>query len=155
MTGTFVLVLVLGVATGLGLWFRAREGRIQEEPQPVPDDALPAELEAADRAHHGGEVLTADQLGTSLGERATMVQFSSSFCQPCRATKLILQDVAETIPGVAHVEIDAETNLDLTRDLGIRRTPTVLILDESGAIRKRAVGQPRKPDLVAAVAAVV
>ena len=155
MTGILVLVVVLSAATGFGLWFRARDGRIQEEPQQVPDDALPAELEIADRAHHGGEMLTAAQLGANLGERATMVQFSSSFCQPCRATKLILQDVAETIPGVAHVEVDAEAKLDLVRSLGIRRTPTVLILDESGAIRKRAVGQPRKSDLVAAVAAVV
>ena len=155
MAGALVLVVVLGAATGFGLWFRAREGRIQEEPQPMPVDALPAELEAADRAHHGGEVLTAAQLGADLGERATMVQFSTSFCQPCRATRLILRDVAETIPGVAHVEVDAEANLDLVRGLGIRRTPTVLILDGSGAIRKRAVGQPRKSDLVAVVAAVV
>lgn len=155
MTGIFVLVVVLGAATGFGLWFRAREGRIREEPRTVTVEALPAELEAADGSHHGGEVLTVAQLGVNLGERATMVQFSSSFCQPCRATKLILQDVSATIPGVAHVEIDAEQDLDLVRALGIRRTPTVLILDESGAIRKRAVGQPRKSDLVVAVASVV
>lgn len=155
MTGVLVLVLALGVATGLGLWMRAREGSIREEPRPVPSDAPPVELESADRAHHGGEVLTAALLGSDLGKRATMVQFSSSFCQPCKVTKLILQDVSETLPGVAHIEINAEVKLDLVRSLGIRRTPTVLILDQFGAIRKRAVGQPRKSDLVAAVAAVV
>lgn len=155
MTGLLVLILALGTATGLGVWLRTREGRIREEPRPVSDNAPSVALEAAEPPDHGGEVLTAEVLGTDLGARATMVQFSSPFCQPCKATKLILQDVSETLPGVAQIEINAETNLDLVRSLGIRRTPTVLILDQSGAIRKRAVGQPRKLDLLAAVAAVV
>jgi thiol-disulfide isomerase/thioredoxin len=155
MTGLLMLVVVLGATTGFGLWFRAREGRIQEEPQRVRDNAPPPEAETVERPQPLGEILTASQLGANLGERATMVQFSSYFCQPCKATRLILQDVADIIPGVGHVEIDAESELDLVRTLGIRRTPTVLILDESGAIRKRAVGQPKKSELVAAVAAVV
>ena len=155
MTGLFVLVGVLGAATVIGLWLRQRDGRINEVDLQVDDSAGPAEVQSPDKAHHGGEILGPDLIGAPLGSRATLVQFSSSFCQPCRATKLILGDISETVPGVAHVEIDAEAHLDLVRSLGIRRTPTVLILDAQGAIRKRAVGQPKKSDVVAAVAAVV
>jgi thiol-disulfide isomerase/thioredoxin len=155
MTGLFVLVGVLLVATVFGLWFRSRDGRIRQEPFKVVNDSKPANVQTADVAHHGGEVLGSAKLGHELGSRATLVQFSSSFCQPCKATKLILADLSEKIPGLKHVEIDAEANLDLVRNLGIRRTPTVLILDQSGAIMKRAVGQPRKSDVVAAVAEVV
>ena len=112
-------------------------------------------MSPADLAHHDGEVLDVVQFGAELGDRATLVQFSSAFCQPCRATKVILADIAETIPGVVHVEVDAENHLTAVRELGVRRTPTVLILDRVGVIRKRAVGQPRKADVVAAVAAAV
>ncbi|MFF5506099.1 thioredoxin family protein [Streptomyces roseolus] len=89
--------------------------------------------------------------GAPLGERATLVQFSSAFCQPCRATRRVLDGVAAMVPGVAHVEIDAEEHLGLVRDLGVARTPTVLVLDAAGAIVRRAVGQPRTADVIAAL----
>ncbi|MFF2813740.1 thioredoxin family protein [Streptomyces sp. NPDC058000] len=95
--------------------------------------------------------LDAAEIGAELGERATLVQFSSAFCQPCRATRRVLTDVAGMVDGVAHVEIDAEDRLELVRRLEVRSTPTVLVLDGHGAIVRRAVGQPRKVDVIAAL----
>ncbi|MER5362911.1 thioredoxin family protein [Streptomyces sp. NPDC002785] len=96
-------------------------------------------------------ILDVAQLGAELGERATLVQFSSAFCQPCRATRRILAEVARMVDGIAHVEIDAEAHLTLVRELKISRTPTVLVLDATGRIVRRAVGQPRTVDVVAAL----
>ncbi|MDQ1305496.1 MAG: hypothetical protein QG671_1327, partial [Actinomycetota bacterium] len=93
--------------------------------------------------------------GSELGDRATLVQFSSAFCAPCRATRVLLADVADTVPGVTHAELDAEANLDLVRELNITRTPTVLVLDADGRVRNRAVGLPRRTDLLDALGAVV
>ncbi|MFG3255149.1 TlpA family protein disulfide reductase [Streptomyces sp. NPDC048172] len=89
--------------------------------------------------------------GGALGERATLVQFSSAFCQPCRATRRTLSEVAAMVEGVAHVEIDAEDRLDLVRALDIRGTPTVFVLDARGRIVRRASGQPRRADVIAAL----
>ncbi|WP_443030925.1 TlpA family protein disulfide reductase [Streptomyces sp. CB02400] len=89
--------------------------------------------------------------GVALGERATLVQFSSAFCAPCRATRRVLAEVAALVPGVAHVEIDAEARLDLVRRLEVVKTPTVLVLDAAGRIVRRATGQPRKADVIAAL----
>lgn len=102
---------------------------------------------------HGivGDVLTAQQIGAPFGERATLVQISSAFCQPCRATRRILEDVAGMVEGVVHIEIDAESHLELVRDLGITGTPTVFVLDADGRVVRRAGGQPRKPDVIAAL----
>ncbi|MEU9761527.1 thioredoxin family protein [Streptomyces sp. NPDC047987] len=99
---------------------------------------------------HGG-ALNAARLGAELGRRATLVQFSTAFCQPCRATRRVLAEVARMVDGVVHVEVDAEAHLALVRELGISRTPTVLVLDAGGRIVRRAVGQPRTVDVVAAV----
>lgn len=95
--------------------------------------------------------LGADELGAELGPRATLVQFSSAFCQPCRATRRTLAEVSDMIEGVAHLEIDAEERLTLVRELGILKTPTVLVLDAAGRIVTRASGQPRKADVIAAL----
>jgi len=124
----------------------------------VPVTAVPVTTDAADPemrpdAADAGLALTSGQLGQALGERATLVQFSSAFCAPCRATRRILADVAGMTPGVAHVEIDAESHLDLVRKLNVLRTPTVLVLAADGRVVRRASGQPRKPDVIAAVGA--
>ncbi|MGC9500860.1 TlpA family protein disulfide reductase [Streptomyces sp. WG7] len=98
-----------------------------------------------------GSRLVAADLGAELGARATLVQFSSAFCAPCRATRRILGEVAGMVPGVAHVEIDAEARLELVRALDVPSTPTVLVLDAGGRVVRRAVGQPRKADVIAAL----
>ncbi|MFD5495283.1 thioredoxin family protein [Streptomyces sp. NPDC001812] len=103
------------------------------------------------RGRDDGKRLRAPELGAELGERATLVQFSSAFCAPCRATRRVLDEVAGLVPGVAHVEIDAEAHLDLVRRLEILRTPTVLVLDADGRVVRRAAGQPRKADVIAAL----
>jgi thiol-disulfide isomerase/thioredoxin len=115
----------------------------------VPVPATPA-ISAAEPPR-----LTSEQIGHALGQRATLLQFSTAFCAPCRATRRILADVAGLTDGVAHVEIDAESRLDLVRELGVLRTPTVLVLAADGTIVRRASGQPRKPDVIAAIGAAV
>lgn len=100
---------------------------------------------------YGGKRLGAAELGVAPGERATLVQFSSAFCQPCRATRRILAEVSAMVDGVTHVEIDAEDQLTLVRELDVTQTPTVLVLDGQGRIVRRATGQPRRVDVIAAL----
>jgi thiol-disulfide isomerase/thioredoxin len=100
------------------------------------------------------EWLTAELLGAdTLGERATLVQFSSAFCQPCRATRRLLADAAALVPGVRHLEIDVADRPDLARLLDVRGTPTVFVLRADGSVARRAAGQPRRGDVLGALAA--
>lgn len=99
--------------------------------------------------------LSEAELGGPLGARATLVQFSTAFCQPCRATRRVLSEVAGMVDGVAHVEVDAEERLELVRRLEVRRTPTVLVLDGAGRVVRRAAGQPRRADVIAALGRVL
>ncbi|WP_408646708.1 thioredoxin family protein [Streptomyces carminius] len=104
------------------------------------------------RGRGAGEWLTAGEIGAErLGERATLVQFSSAFCRPCQATRRVLAEVSGMVGGVAHVEVDAESRLELVRALGITSTPTVLVLDARGRVVRRAAGLPRKVDIIAAL----
>jgi thiol-disulfide isomerase/thioredoxin len=131
------------VATTLGLVWQRRNGRISQV-------STQGELSAAPGTPTASALTRAD-IGVALGSRATLVQFSSAFCAPCRATRQVLSDVAGMLDGVAHVEIDAESRLDLVRKLDVRRTPTTLVLGPDGQVTHRASGQPRKADVIAAL----
>ena len=96
--------------------------------------------------------LTVAELGQPLGTRATLLQFSSSFCAPCRAARQLLADVAARDTGVEYVEIDVAGRLDLVRLLDVRRTPTLFVLGPQGQITRRASGVPRRDEVLAAVA---
>jgi thiol-disulfide isomerase/thioredoxin len=145
--GLIVSVCALVVGTVLGLAWRRRNGRVTQVRGIGEVAAVPARPTAS--------ALTQDDLGAALGDRATLVQFSSAFCAPCRTTRRILTDVAGMLDGVAHVEIDAESRLDLVRRLDVRRTPTTIVLDPDGQVTHRASGQPRKADVIAALGPVL
>jgi len=133
--GVLVVLVVIAGSVGVGLLVKHRNGRAR------PTIRVNSPL--------------AEHLRGRLGSNATMVQFSSAFCQPCRATRRILEEVTVMVPGVSHVEIDAEENLDLVRALDVRRTPTVLFLGPAGDVQQRASGQPRKVDVIAALGRVM
>ena len=133
-----ILALVLVAATAFGFWRRVRDGQIRATASPAPDSS---------------ERLTPADLNADLGSTATFVQFSTAFCQPCRATRLLLENVSQERNAlhdgsVVHVEIDAENNLELVRRFDVMRTPTVLVLDHNGVIRGRATGVPRKDQVL-------
>lgn len=140
----------LVVATGFGLLWQRRNGRVSA----VAQESGVGEVGAVS-ARPTGSPLTQDDLRAALGDRATLVQFSSAFCAPCRATRRILTEVAGMVDGVAHVEIDAESRLDLVRRLDVRRTPTTIVLGPDGQVTHRASGQPRKADVIAALGTVL
>ncbi|WP_165974858.1 thioredoxin family protein [Nonomuraea deserti] len=159
MSGLWVALATLALGAVIGVVHLRRGGRMRDvggERLPErPSGRLPGGLSRRLQERPSGalpERLSKADLGEGLGERATLVQFSTAFCQPCRATRRILADVSTLVPGVSHVEIDAESRLDLVRRLDIMRTPTVLVLDAAGTVVKRASGQPRKADVLAAVA---
>jgi thiol-disulfide isomerase/thioredoxin len=129
-------------------------GPAGDDSEPLIIDGHPIEI-ADHTVIPAADVLGPADLGQPLGEQATLLQFSSAFCAPCRATKVVLGDVAQMVPGVVHIEVDAESHLDLVRQLDVTRTPTVLVLDATGRIRTRATGAPRKADVIAALGAVI
>ena len=86
-------------------------------------------------------------LELNLGQRATLVQFSSEMCAPCKPTREMLATVADDRAGVAHVDLDVAEHFDLVTGFAIRRTPTVLVLDGSGQVRHRITGVPRLHEL--------
>lgn len=137
MNSLVPLAIVLAIATAYGIWYQRSRGKVNRR-------------HVTPSAPH----LTPSVIGAPLGERVTMVQFSSAFCTPCRATKVLLQDIASKMDGVVHVDIDAEAHLDLVRTLDIRSTPTTLFLDRNGVEVGRAVGAAKREQVLSALESV-
>lgn len=148
MTGVLVLLGAVLLTLAGGLVHRRGDGRLRVDSAPAPSLSAPS-LSAPAASAPALSALT--RLGASPGERATLLQFSSAFCAPCRATRRTLADIAGVVPGVVHVEVDAEQHLDLVRSLDVRRTPTTLVLDAAGVETVRASGQPTKAAVLAAL----
>jgi thiol-disulfide isomerase/thioredoxin len=143
--GAWVLIAAVAAALGFGGYRAIVDGRFSGTHRVRGG-------EAATTVTAPASVLEGADLEHELGERATLLQFSSAFCAPCRATRRILADIADAVPGVVHVEVDAEHHLELVRRLGVLRTPTTLILDAQGAEITRAAGAPRKEQVLSSLA---
>lgn len=132
MSGVIVLAVALLAATAFGVWRKWRDGRVRGSAGSAP-------------------VVNPEELPAPLGQRATLLQFSSEFCQPCRATRAVLSRIAADEPGIAHIEVDAAEHLDMVQRLDVTRTPTVLILDQHGHETGRSVGAARPAEIRAAL----
>ena len=137
MTGTGLLVLAAAlVVTALAAWWlRTKSGAVRtlDERDGTPQ-AILRRLGAAPEA-----------------AELTIVQFSTAFCAPCRATKARLEQLQTTRPGLAVVHVDAESHLDEVRELDVRRTPTLFYLDGDGGLIGRSSGAPAPAELTALV----
>lgn len=129
-------LLVTGVAAW---WLKTRNGVVRS---PGGEDG---DVDAR-------EVL--QRLGATPGDAdLTVVQFSTAFCAPCRATRARLEQLRTTHPGLAYLHVDAESHLDEVRALDVRRTPTLFYLDRDGVLIGRSSGAPAATELTALVQA--
>jgi thiol-disulfide isomerase/thioredoxin len=153
-TGAWVVVVAIVAALAFGGYRALTDGRFRGTHR------LPAVVEQRASASVSTPGETDGDLwsavvqaipGATLGEKATLLQFSSAFCAPCRATRRTLSEVATVVPGVEHLEVDAEHHLELVRTVGILRTPTTIVLDAAGREVTRAAGAPRKEQVLSAL----
>ena len=130
MTGALVVIGTLVLASALGLALRARNGRVRDaRAVELPDDVRRALAPAG----------------------VTLVQLSTTFCAPCRHTRVLLSDLAERTDGLHHAELDVTDRPDLARELSVLRTPTTLAVDERGTELLRVGGVPRRDALLEAL----
>jgi thiol-disulfide isomerase/thioredoxin len=129
------ILIVLTLASAYGFWYQRSRGKVK-------------------RKSSHTTVISAADIGSELGSRVTLVQFSSAFCTPCRATRALLTDITADLSDVKHIDIDAEKNLDLVRRLDIRSTPTTLVLDRKGNEVGRAIGAPKRAEVLATLSAI-
>lgn len=81
--------------------------------------------------------------------------FSSSFCEPCMATREVLKEVAALVPIARIAELDVARDAEEAERAGIRVTPTVIVARDDGTEVFRAEGVPTVNQVLAALAKAV
>ncbi|MEQ1737200.1 MAG: thioredoxin family protein [Rhodoglobus sp.] len=127
-----ILLALVAAATALGFVWRSQQGRIRI-----------------------GDCRVVSIDGVPLGERATLLQFSTEVCAPCRATARVLGDLAENTDSVEHIDLDVTHRPELAARYRVMQTPTTLILDSDGAVRARIGGAVRRDLVIAELARIL
>jgi len=120
-----VLIALLAVTIGVGAFLRWQQNR--------PRHLNPTEV--VDPLRLGAE---------SLGENATLLQFSTEMCSRCPGVHRTLAAIADDHLGVAHLDIDLTHRPDIAKHFHVLQTPTTLILDRDGMIQTRFGGTPSR-----------
>jgi thiol-disulfide isomerase/thioredoxin len=132
MTGVWVLIGTLALASVLGLAWRRSQGRVRS----AKSSSLPAELREL----------------VDPGSQVTLLQISTTFCAPCRHTRILLADLAGKTDGLRHVDFDVTDHPEVAQSLGVLSTPTTLAVDSAGVELMRVGGVPKRDTLLAALA---
>ena len=84
-----------------------------------------------------------EQLGAALdGDGYELVQL---------AVRVVVVGLARVAADLRQREVDAERQLNAVRALDVWRTPTVLLVDGTGSVLRRAAGVPARDELTAAL----
>lgn len=131
-------ILVLALASAFGLWWRSKQGQFKK-------------AEIAKAPHN---FISKSEIGIDLGQRVTIMQFSSAFCSPCKATAQIITNLVKDMSDVVYTQIKSEENLKLIEKFDIKSTPTVVFFNGHGMEVGRAVGTPTNDQVLAAISSV-
>ena len=120
-----VLTALLAVTIGVGAYLRWQQNR----PRRVDPD----------------EIVEPQRLGAeALGERATLLQFSTEMCGRCPGVHRTLAAIADDREGVLHLDVDLTHRPDIAKHFHVLQTPTTLILDGDGVVQTRFGGTPSR-----------
>jgi thiol-disulfide isomerase/thioredoxin len=119
------LAALLAVTVGVGVYLRWRQSRPQR--------------------HIPHEVVEPHRLGAdSLGDVATLLQFSTELCSRCPGVHRTLAAIADGRDGVRHLDVDLTYRPDIAKHFHVLQTPTTLVLDRNGVVQTRFGGTPSR-----------
>lgn len=88
-----------------------------------------------------------------LNNRPMMVDFSASWCPPCRQLKPIFESLKDEYKGkIDFVTIDVDENSSLSAAYGVQSIPTIIYINPQGVELSRTIGFHDKDELKADIA---
>lgn len=146
---------ILALTTVFGLYWRSQQGKLKT-PSKIHKSVTNEELSKIIRAK--SSFIVNSDLGEKhqlqLGKSATLLQFSSAFCSPCKATAHVISNIVQNMDDVVYIQVASEENLKLVEKFDIKSTPTVIFFNRDGIEVGRAVGIPTKEQVIISINAV-
>jgi thiol-disulfide isomerase/thioredoxin len=149
---------ILALATIFGLYWRSQQGKLKAPSRTSKSISAISNEELSKIIRSKSSFMVnadlADKRQMQLGKNVTLLQFSSAFCSPCKATAQIISHLVEGMDDVVYIQVASEENLKLVEKFDIKSTPTVIFFNRSGIEVGRAVGIPTKEQVIISINAV-
>ena len=146
---------ILALTTVFGLYWRSQQGKLKT---PAVEGNRISNEEISKIIRHKSSFMVnsdlLDQHQIQLGKNVTLLQFSSAFCSPCKATAHVISQIVTGMDDVVYIQVASEENLKLVEKFDIKSTPTVIFFNRDGLEVGRAVGIPTKEQVIISINAV-
>lgn len=128
VTVVIAIAVALLASSLIAVAIKSRSGRLREGPGGTGEVQAPPGIELS-------------------ATGPTIVHFSAVWCGPCASVRRVVDQVSAGEPGVAHIEVDIDSNPDAARALSVLSLPTTFIFDATGRQAYRVSGVPKAADL--------
>ena len=148
-------IAILALTTVFGLYWRSQQGKLKTPA--VEGNRISNEEISKIIRHKSSFMVNSDLLDEhqmQLGKNVTLLQFSSAFCSPCKATAVVISQIVQGMDDVVYIQVASEENLKLVEKFDIKSTPTVIFFNRDGIEVGRAVGIPTKEQVIISINAV-
>lgn len=115
------VLALLALASVLGAFLKRRGGRVRE-------------------VDSGARIDPVDFGATEFGADGSVVQFSTEYCARCPGVRRQLSELVRDRAALTFLHVDVTDDPGLARKYGLLQTPTVLLIDGSGAPRAHLSG---------------
>ena len=91
------------------------------------------------------EKIRGNNLEKAEKSKIALIDFSATWCGPCRMLEPVLEEVSEELKGqVAFFNCDVDQNPDLAQKFGIMNIPALIILKDGKLVANTVGFQPKE-----------
>ena len=76
-----------------------------------------------------------------------LLKFYADWCQPCKMLSVVVKDAKDKI-GMPVEDVNIDENLFMCQDMNVRGVPTMVVVDDSGAVVRTRSGYMNEEDLL-------
>ena len=92
--------------------------------------------------------INADQMNEVLSSKAALIDFSATWCNPCKMLAPVLEELSKDMEGkVDFYNMDVDDNQEIAQEYDISSIPALLIFKD-GKIAGQAIGFQPKDALI-------
>ena len=88
--------------------------------------------------------INSDQMNEVTSSKLAVIDFSATWCSPCRMLAPVLEEVSEELSDVDFFNMDVDDNQDIAQQYSIASIPAILVF-KNGEVADQTVGfQPKQ-----------
>lgn len=81
-------------------------------------------------------IVHTNEFNEVISKGKVLVDFSATWCGPCRMLAPVLEELSEEMPDVEFVKVDVDEDGALAQRFGIMAVPTMILFENGEAVKQ-------------------